>query len=512
MNLKEMFSAVENRDFPLEWPGNFVGNKWLETKSGPTSSSVNPNNNSKLIDFRLDDAAIRTALDQAFEAKSNIREIPLGQRIEVLDRFRQTVADFEKLAESILCLEAGKAKWEAQEDIKNALAYIDWIVENHDNFYSQLLSPAALGPTNAEYKLIPLGVAAGYLPFSTPLTSFVFYFCSTVLSGCPLVLFSSTHAVLSSILFGQIIAQVDAPKGLLNVVFGNFNSFKNALKDPRIAAVLYTGSIEHCEGIRKDSKTKKGRQLILQSGGKNAVIVHSSADLDHAVNCVTYGALKSAGQRCTTTSRVFVFQDLQDEFNERIVERFKKIKIGRTDLEGDDQPFMGPLYSRKSVEKFLRFQTMANRESDKTLLWGKAFETDGDGHFVRPGIHSINQFDNNNAYQYNVLFSPDVAIYPYSVLEDAIEQLNTADTAFAVSFIGDEPVLSKRRHMFLAPNLLINAPTVEMETTLPLAGRLQSGHHRFHGPAAALYLCYPQAVMNEKSSQNTVNTWPWPKY
>jgi len=512
MSLNELQEIISKKAFPLEWPGNFIANKWQACKGSTKTSSNNPNSGQKLIDISISKEVIQTALQASHQSQNRISSIPLQERIEILKRFRQTVADYENLVESVLRLEAGKPQWEAQEDIKNALTYIDWIVENHETFFQNLLSPATCGHNKADFKLIPLGTTIGYLPFSTPLSSFVNFFSATVLAGCPLTIFTSSHAILSSMVFGKIVESIHAPDNILNIVFGNYNSFRIALSDPEVAAVIYTGSVEHCDSIRKESGARKGRQHILQSGGKNAVIVHSSADMELAINCVTYGALKSAGQRCTSTSRVFVYRDLLDEFNKKLVETFSKIKIGRTDLDGDDQPFMGPLYSKKAVEKFLRFQTMANRESDKTLLWGKALENSDGGHFVRPGIHLLSNFDNNNAYQFNILFSPEVAIYPYEVLEDAIEKINTTDSAFAVSFVGEPSILEDRRGLFLAPNLMVNSPTVELETTLPLAGRLQSGHNRFHGPAICLYLCYPQALLDKNTSENSLSAWPWPKF
>ncbi len=299
--------------------------------------------------------------------------------------------------------------------------------------------------------------------------------------------------------------------GFFCTVFGNFSSFKQLLGDKRVAAILYTGSREHCDAIRVESRPHVGRQVVLQSGGKNAVIVHSSADLDLAVKSVVYGALTSAGQRCTSTSRVFVYRSVLPEFRDRLVAAFRAVPIGRTDLvEAGAGPFMGPLYSAKSVEKFLRFQTMANREAEKTLLWGQVREGEGQGFFVTPSIHYLSRFDNATAYQGNVLFSPDVAIYDYDILDTAIEQINTTDAAFAVSFIGDPDIIASRRGLFLAPNLLINSPTTEAEVTLPLAGRLQSGHHRFHGPGIALYLCYPQVLSPAAADEAVNRPWPWP--
>ena len=220
--------------------------------------------------------------------------------------------------------------------------------------------------------------------------------------------------MLSGMLFGLVAQESAVPASMLNIVFGNYSSFRQIIADRRIAACIYTGSREHCDTIRAEAKSYVGRQVVLQSGGKNAVIVHASADLDLAVKCVTHGALKSAGQRCTSTSRVFVDMQKRDEFIERLVAAFKSIPVGRTDVDtSGDGPFMGPLYSGKAVDKFLRFQTMANRESEKTLLWGRTVETEARGNFVTPSLHYLTRFDNQNPYQGNVLFSPDVAIYDY---------------------------------------------------------------------------------------------------
>lgn len=514
MNLQEFATVVEAREFPITWPGNFIGGRWVENHRGTLlKGSSNPSTGQKLIETHTHKDVAFDAIKSAEKEKNHIASMPLKERVEVLKKFRQVFTDYQTLVVDLMRIESGKPRWESEDDLQASLSYLDHIVENYEDFFKSLMGPATLGTSKGDFKMNPIGVTAAYLPFSTPLNSFVFYFGAAVMAGCPLVLFSSSHAILNSMLFAFVAESIDAPKGVLNVVFTNYAGFKTAVSDPRVAAILYTGSREHCDGLRNDIRSRPGRQLVLQSGGKNAVIVHSSADMDVAVNCVLYGALTSAGQRCTTTSRVFVYRDRVDEFNERIVEAFEKIRIGPTD--GDDpkeDPFIGPLYSKKAVEKFLRFQTMANRESDKTLLWGKSLENNGLGHFVRPGLHFLNEFDNNNAYQSNVLFSPDVAIYPYEVLENAIDRLNTTDAAFAVSFIGDPDILESRRGQFLAPNLLINTPTVELEATLPLAGRLQSGHHRFHGPGIALYLCYPQVMVNESYTQSRLKSWPWPRF
>lgn len=509
MNLKDFAQKVAARQFPLTWPGQWIDGRWQTARRGSLQkASVNPNTGEQLIEVCADKESVNQAIEAAFKARSVVAAKPLEERLEFLRRFRATLADARSSAELLLRIEAGKPRWEAESDFDCALRYLDWVANHGTTSLDQLLAPARLGPAQGNFAMLPIGVTAAYLPFSTPLTSFAFYFSAAMLAGCPLILNSSSHALLSSMLLACCAQEVDMPPSTLNVVFGNFASFRQILGDKRVAAILYTGSREHCDTIRLESRTQLGRQVVLQSGGKNSVIVHSSADIDLAVRAVVFGALKTAGQRCTSTSRVFVYRSLLPRFTEALTEAFKRVPVGPTD--GDADPFMGPLYSEKAVEKYLRFQTMANRESDKTLLWGKSVET-AKGFFVTPSLHYLSKFDNQSAYQGNVLFSPDVAIYDYDSLETAIEHINTTDAAFAVSFIGDPEILEDRRALFLAPNLIVNAPTVELdEAVLPLAGRLQSGHHRFHGPGIALYLSYPQVLQRSPSAEGLIRSWPWP--
>jgi acyl-CoA reductase-like NAD-dependent aldehyde dehydrogenase len=508
--LTQFVESLAGRQFPVEWPGNWIGKRWQLPKAGEARKSLNPNTGELLCQVLSDRASIGQAIDFAEQSRAAISQVGLEARLNILRLLKQHLADHEASVKRCLQIEAGKPQWEATSDFDAALRYLSWVAENGGGIFESLLAPARLGKVSGDFRLLPLGVVAAYLPFSTPLTSFVHYFSASVLAGCPLILSTSSHAALSSILFAHLDQELDLPAGMLQVLFGNFDTFKKILSDRRIAAVLFLGSREHCDEIRNETRTRLGRQHVLQSGGKNAVLVHSTADLDQAVKATVYGATKSSGQLCSSTSRVFIYRPQVQEFSDRLVRAMKALDIGRTDLDNSPGPFMGPLYSQKAVEKFLRFQTMAARESKQNYIWGKAIEGGGNGYFVRPGIHYLDSFDPQSAYQGNVLFSPDLALYGYDRLEQAIEMCNSTDAALAVSFIGDPDVVKKRREQFLAPNILVNRPTVEFEATLPLAGRLQSGHHRYHSAGIALYLCYPQVVQLPDDNEEMLSKWPWP--
>ena len=196
------------------------------------------------------------------------------------------------------------------------------------------------------------------------------------------------------------------------------------------------------------------------------------------------------------------------EFTDLIVSSVRDMKIGPTCDPGAN-PTMGPLYSRKAVDKFLRFQTMAKRESQKTVKWGKAVETSSGGFFVSPGIHILSGPESNSAYQRNVLLFPDIAIYEYDNISSAVEGVNCTDAPLVVSVLTQD-VEAVRSLRFCSPNVAINLPTVELEAQLPVAGRGPCGSVRHNGVGMVENLTRPAsvAVATAGDAGSYLKVWP----
>ena len=499
MKLNTLYECFEQRRLPFDWLGHWYARQWHMTdQSASEESSFNPNDGSTLMTFSSTKSNVDQAIQAAAEAVAPLVASGIEARFEYLRAFYEQLSDKRKLLEWSLRFEAGKPAWEARWDVDSSLRYLAHVLAERDKIADDLLTSARMG-TGASFELYPVGVCAAYLPFSTPITSFVVYYTAAAIAGCPLVIFSSRHATLVASLIAAMDEHIDSPSGSLGVVFSGFDRFKYALTRPDVGAVLYTGSHEHCAQINQDLRGNYRRQLVLQSGGKNPAIVHSTADMRLAVSSVLYGAFSSAGQQCSSTSRAFVYRSLLPQFMDELQKSIARMEIGRSDLGEGPGPAMGPLFSKSGLDKFLRFQTMANREAAETVVWGRALEAEelSDGYFVTPGVHLMESYDSTSAYQSNVLFCPDLAIYPYDVLDEAIAHVNDTHATHSVAFFGEAQICADRRHLFQAPNLLINAPTVEAGPCLPLAGRTQYGRHRYQGMALAWYLAFPQALVDE---------------
>lgn len=492
MSIEKITRAVADRQFPLEFAGHFIGNLFVAPdKAEIELTSTNPSRNTELITCRYAHRLGTRALDIAEKRFKSLRS-PAGRESPVdtdaIKTFRQAIVDYGDTIKAVLKTECGKPAWEAASELHAAVGYIDAILASH----SEAQHPASPLPEEAR------GIVVCYVPFSTPLTSFVHYVCSALFARAPMVMVCSYHATLTVSVLTELMKFLDLPDGSLSVLFADYSSFKKLLADRRSRSIIYTGSREHCHELRLEFNMMLDRQLILQSGGKNAAVVGASANLDDAVARVMLGAFKGAGQLCQSTSRVLVADSVFEEFCLKLKEAALGLKIGPTDgpVEGEEysEPTMGPLYSHKAVDKFLRFQTMAKRDAVDTLLWGKAIHTDTGGYFVQPGVHVLDQIDTNSAYQDTIQMAPDLAIYRYYSPQEVVAAVNNTDALYVCSLMAEREEFRAIEGYINTPTLRYNKATVEFNDVFPVGGRQQCGENRWGPLRLDKLLTYPKYV------------------
>ena len=463
--MDKLFKSIEAQDFPVDYPGHFIAGSWEPSgKGAELRNAINPSSGDLILTAGVSKSQVLESIVVAEAALKDIKEVPLNQRFEILEKFRQILGDYQDLIISVLRLESGKAKWEAEHELRTILSFMDNFLGARDSFEEQVFRVNGGASSDFKVNFRSIGVVAAHIPFSECCGSFVQYFCAAIISGCPIVFVSSIHVALFSLVMSSLIEKINVRPGLVNIMVGGFADFQLLAQSRQVRGLLYRGSKEHCMVLKGDSRRHWGRFVDLRSGGKNSALVLPSASIADAIEAICIGAFMGAGQLCASTSRVFVHRDILAEFVNLLVMEIKSIKIGPTNI---DDVQMGPLYSAKARDKFLRFQTMAKRESAKTVLWGKAIVDHGPGNFVSPGVHIFDSVDNSSAFQSNVLFLPDISIYEYESLEGAVSMINQTDAPLAVSVFGSGsiPELS-----LLAPNVVINGPTVEFSSTHSFSG------------------------------------------
>lgn len=495
MSIEKITRAIAERNFPLDFAGHFIGNLFVAPdKNELELTSTNPSRNTDLITCRYATSLGTRALDIAEKRFKSLRS-PAGREapvdIDTIKTFRQAIVDYSATLKAVLQTECGKPAWEAESEIHASVGFIDEVIASHQQGKRS-------GPEEEA-----LGIAVAYIPFSTPLTSFIHYVCGSLYAKAPMVMVCTYHATLTVSVLTELVKFLDLPDGSLSVLFADYPSFRKLLSDRRARSIIYTGSREHCHELRLEYNMQLDRQLILQSGGKNATVVGMTADLNLAVARVMLGAFKSAGQLCQSTSRVLVADSVFDEFCLKLKDAVTQLKIGPTDgpLPGEDYepPVMGPLYSHKGVDKFLRFQTMAKRDAVDTLLWGKAIHTETGGYFVQPGVHVLDQIDRNSAYQNTIQMAPDLAVYRYYSPQEVVAAVNNTDALYVCSLMADRAEFEAIEGYINTPNLRYNKATVEFNDVFPVWGKQQCGQNRWGLLHLDKLLTYPKFVDTDGS-------------
>lgn len=205
----------------------------------------------------------------------------------------------------------------------------------------------------------------------------------------------------------------------------------------------------------------------------------------------------STGQRCSGTSRVILHDKIADQFTDKFYQAAKKLTIGHW----SKNPFMGPLINGAAVEKYIRFQEMANRENCESLMRGKALELDHKGHYVTPSIHLVKSFDAKSLYQKTEIFGPNVAIYRSSDFDKAMEMVNSTGYGLVMALFSKNKELYETALLKARVGLLNwNRTTNGASSRLPFGGMGKSGNDRPSAHFAIQYCTVPVASLEDPTS------------
>jgi succinylglutamic semialdehyde dehydrogenase len=245
--------------------------------------------------------------------------------------------------------------------------------------------------------------------------------------------------------------------------------------------------------------------LALEMGGKNATVVWDDCDIDKAIYESLIGAYMTTGQRCSCTSRIILHDKIADEFTDRFYEAAKKLTIGHW----SENPFMGPLINGAAVEKYIRFQEIANRENCENLMRGKSLELKHKGHYVTPSIHLVKKFDVKSVYQKSEIFGPNVAIYRTSDFEQSLNIVNSTGYGLVMALFTKNKDLYEKSLLEARVGLLNwNRTTNGASSKLPFGGMGKSGNDRPSAHFALQYCSVPVASLEDFTALDLSKSLP----
>lgn len=362
-------------------------------------------------------------ITQAQEAFQTWRMIPAPKRGEIV---RQIGNEFRKYKEPLgrlVSYEMGKIYQEGLGEVQEMIDIADYAVGLSRQLYGFTMhSERPLHRMYEQYH--PLGAVGVISSFNFPVAVWSWNAMIAMVCGDVVVWKPSSKTPLCAIAVQNIIQNVlrenELPAGILSlVVAGSSTLGDDFLADKRLPLISVTGSVRVGRHVAKIVGERLGK-TILELGGNNAIIISQYGNKNMALRASLFGAIATAGQRCTSTRRLIIHDCLFDLFKEKLIRAYQQIKIGNPLKE---TTVVGPLVDRSAVAAFVKAQEEVVREGGKIVYGGQVLEGEGyeSGCYVVPCIAEA-----ENYYQIvqEETFAPILYLIRYKTIEEAIEYQN----------------------------------------------------------------------------------------
>jgi aldehyde dehydrogenase (NAD+) len=404
--------------------GSYVGNgEWSKTQDAGVIEPVNPTTGEALGRVLASSQAdYATIVERAQAAFKVWRTTPAPRRGEAIRLCADALRAHKDALGSLVALEMGKSKPEGDGEVQEMIDIGEFAVGLSRQLYGLTMHSERPGHRMYE-QWQPLGLVGIISAFNFPVAVWAWNAFVAAVCGDISIWKPSPKTPLSAIAALRICNEA-LKKGGFPDIFFLFNDAGSDLAqafvdDRRIALVSFTGSTKVGRMVGERVARRMGRSL-LELGGNNAIIVDESADLKLAIPAIVFGAVGTAGQRCTTTRRLFVHEKIYDDVLARLVTAYGQVekKIGDPT---DPANLMGPLNSSDAVQSFLDAVAKAKASGGKVESGGKAL-TDRKGNFVLPTL--VTGLSNDAEVVQTETFAPILYVMKYSTLDEAIDMQN----------------------------------------------------------------------------------------
>jgi aldehyde dehydrogenase (NAD+) len=412
--------------------GAYLGNgEWSKTNDAGVIEPINPSTGEVLARVQASSQADYEIIMERAQAAFKVwRTTPAPKRGEAIRLCADALRKHKDALGSLVALEMGKIKPEGDGEVQEMIDIGDFAVGLSRQLYGLTMHSERPGHRMYE-QYQPLGLVGIISAFNFPVAvwawnSFLAGVCGDVCIWKP-----SPKTPLSAIASLKICNEALRAGGFPDIFF-LFNDAGTELAqtfvdDKRIPLISFTGSTHVGRLVGERVAQRLGRSL-LELGGNNAIIVDETADMKLAIPAIVFGAVGTAGQRCTTTRRVFVHENIFDGVLDTLVKAYKQVetKIGDPTLS---TTLMGPLNSQAGVQQFLGAIAKARAAGGTVHAGGAAIE--GKGNFVLPTI--ITGVDNSHEVVQTETFAPILYVMPFKTLDEAIEMQNAVPQGLSSS-------------------------------------------------------------------------------
>ena len=365
--------------------GGSIGKQWWSDQAaGPLLQSINPATGEVIAAVRpcsANDYAHITK--QSLEMFNSWRMVPAPKRGELVRLIGQALREKKDQLGTLVSLEVGKIKAEGDGEVQEMIDMADFAVGQSRMLYGATMQSERPAHRMSE-QWHPLGPVGVITAFNFPVAVWAWNAFLAAIAGDTVIWKPSPKAPLCAVAVQQVCNQVMDQQGY-SAIFSLFITDQAALaeamvQDSRLPLISFTGSVPVGRHVASLVGHRLGRTL-LELSGNNAVIVDETADIDMAVRAILFGAVGTAGQRCTTTRRLLVHESRAEELLDELVKAYRQVRIGNP---LDSGVLLGPLIDHIAVETYRAAIDEIKKEGGEILYGGHVLARPG--HFVEPTI------------------------------------------------------------------------------------------------------------------------------
>jgi aldehyde dehydrogenase (NAD+) len=422
--------------------------EWIRNDTAPLLKSISPINGEVIAEINQagpDD--YEKVIDHAQDAFQQWRNIPAPKRGEIVRLIGLELRKYKEPLGQLVSLEMGKILPEGKGEVQEMIDIADFSVGLGRQLYG-----LTMHSERAKHRMYeqwhPLGLVGIITAFNFPVAVWSWNALIAAVCGDVMIWKPSSQVPLCAIAVQNIVDRVvknqGLPKGIFNLLIGPGSTVgQKMLDDKRVPLISFTGSIPMGRRVSEHVGKRLGR-TILELGGNNAIIITESADLNLTLRAVLFGAIGTAGQRCTTTRRLIIHENIYEKFVKALLKAYKQIKIGDPLEEGT---VMGPLVDRAAMETMIAALEDVKKEGGNILYGGEILNDNKfkNGFYVKPCIAEV---ENNYRIVQDETFAPLLYLIKYKAMEEALYLHNGVPQGLSSSIFSNN---LKEIEFFLGP-------------------------------------------------------------
>tara|TARA_B100000131_G_scaffold316581_2_gene356899 strand:- start:7952 stop:9478 length:1527 start_codon:yes stop_codon:yes gene_type:complete len=418
--------------------------KWSNSEKGGLIHSINPADGKEISSvYQSTKNDYDEVVEESIIAFEKFRKIPAPVRGQLVREMADSLRKNKDALGSLVSIEMGKIKQEGDGEVQEMIDIADFAVGQSRMLYGKTMHSER--PDHRMYEqwhpLGPIGVISA---FNFPVAVWAWNAFIAAICGNTTIWKPSSSTPLCAIAVQNICNKVmeeNGYSGIFSVIIGKGSIVgEEMIKDPRLPLISFTGSTSMGRHVNKTVSERFGK-TILELGGNNAIVIDESAEMELAIPAVVFGAVGTAGQRCTSTRRLIIHESIYDSFLEKLINAYKQVKIGDP---LDNSTLMGPLVNEQAVDNYLNAIETATDSGGKVIFGGKILSSDG--YYVKPTIISA---QNHWEIVQEETFAPILYVMKYSSIDEAISLHNDvpqglSSSIFTTNIRNAERFLSNR--------------------------------------------------------------------